>query len=499
MTSRRVRSVRWALIPATLVLLAAVPFAWRASFVLSAEPLKIGPETTYVTGPIKPDGSIDYPAALHERLSVDVKPEENAAILIDRAFGPSVISPELRSLYFSRIGAKPLPEQGDYVVTQTSFTQSKIKDAENPSELNGTILDELARATARPWTRADCPLAAEWLDANAAPLKLIEQASLRPKYYSPLVTKGGILEAESTVQNLREAARLLAARAMLRLGTNDFEGAWSDLLSCHRLARLAGQRPASLIYYLVAVALDAVAAGGDAALMGHGLSSNQARKCLADHARLPAMSSLSEVIDHCERLVALDGTQETCKSSGLDVNTMLRRMNQTYDDLVATLKQDSHAGRTAAIAVIEAELAKRAAAARQPLSIVAGLVSGRAIANSVSNTLLKLLMPAMLQANIAQSRTQVRSDLVRIGFALAACRADLGAWPSSLTELVPKYLDELPVDRFTGQPLLYVPRTDGFLIYSAGPNGRDDAGQTRGPNMEDDIPLEVGHPREVAR
>ena len=37
-----------------------------------------------------------------------------------------------------------------------------------------------------------------------------------------------------------------------------------------------------------------------------------------------------------------------------------------------------------------------------------------------------------------------------------------------------------PVDPFTGKPLEYRREGDGFLIYSAGPDGRDDGGSRDG-------------------
>lgn len=48
--------------------------------------------------------------------------------------------------------------------------------------------------------------------------------------------------------------------------------------------------------------------------------------------------------------------------------------------------------------------------------------------------------------------------------------------PASLSDLGPSYLQVVPVDPFTGQPLLYVRKPDGYVVYSAGVNRRDDNG-----------------------
>ena len=47
----------------------------------------ISKETTYVTGPLTKDGTIDYAAALHQRLSQGVTPESNANVLFWKATG----------------------------------------------------------------------------------------------------------------------------------------------------------------------------------------------------------------------------------------------------------------------------------------------------------------------------------------------------------------------------------------------------------------------------
>ena len=475
---------------------------WRVSVLFVGSKLEIGPETTFVNGPLTADGRIDYETALHERLSEGVTPDNNAAVLIDRAFGPAAISGpvaismSMRGRYFERLGIEPLPEQGDYVVTQTTFTQQKLDGVPDRAERQEEIFKELGRAQQRPWTEDECPLAAEWLAANEKPLELIEEATKRPRFYSPLVTSGQLLEGASNLQNLREAARLLVSRAMFRLGHDDIAGAWSDFLACHRLARLIAQQSQTLIEFLVAAAVDAVATAGDAALIAHGLSAEQARQCLTDHTALPARMPIADVFHLGERLVSLDAMQSTAGSAGFDFNVTMRRTNQVFDDIIAAMKLKGAQNRRDAFARLETDLKQRAQASRHPLRLVAGYVinSRKAISNSVSDTLVMLMVPAFTQAQIADDRTRIKSDLVRVGFALAAHRAELGGYPKELDALVPKYLEALPLDRMVDQPLRYVVRENGFLLYSIGANGRDDGGAMNGQQNQDDVSFEVPPP-----
>jgi hypothetical protein len=78
---------------------------------------------------------------------------------------------------------------------------------------------------------------------------------------------------------------------------------------------------------------------------------------------------------------------------------------------------------------------------------------------------------------------QIERNL-HVAFALAAYRADHARWPARLDELTPRYLPKVPGDVFSGGPLSWRPEKDGYLLYSVGPNGRDEDGRGR----EDDPP-----------
>src|SRR4029078_1861738 len=63
--------------------------------------ITISKETTYITEPLRPDGYPDYVAALNQRMSLGVTPENNAAVLLQKAFGPSEIPVALRADFFT--------------------------------------------------------------------------------------------------------------------------------------------------------------------------------------------------------------------------------------------------------------------------------------------------------------------------------------------------------------------------------------------------------------
>jgi hypothetical protein len=68
--------------------------------------------------------------------------------------------------------------------------------------------------------------------------------------------------------------------------------------------------------------------------------------------------------------------------------------------------------------------------------------------------------------------------LLQVALALELYRCEQGRYPRQLQELAGKYLPEVPPDRFRDQPLVYQVSPEMVLVYSVGPNGRDDAARS---------------------
>ena len=83
--------------------------------------ITISKETTYIIRPLREDGSVDYVAAINERCSKGVTPENNAAIPFWRAVGPKEIKKGIRKRYFELLGIPELPEKGEYLISIADF------------------------------------------------------------------------------------------------------------------------------------------------------------------------------------------------------------------------------------------------------------------------------------------------------------------------------------------------------------------------------------------
>lgn len=90
--------------------------------------------------------------------------------------------------------------------------------------------------------------------------------------------------------------------------------------------------------------------------------------------------------------------------------------------------------------------------------------------------LIRTLLPAIGAARNTAERNKAMIEAAQVGIALEQFRRAHGGYPTSLDELVPQFLDELPVDRITGGPLRYRIGDNGPVLYSVGADGDDDGG-----------------------
>jgi hypothetical protein len=501
--------------------LALVYAAWpgRSTFT-------VGPETTYVTGPLDAHGYVDYVTALNERLRGTITPEQNANVLIWRALGPRPEGGEMPPEYFTWLGIDPPPEQGDYLVSYTNYLKEHFKiDASLQRE---ELFDRQSRAMKWPWRAADEPELADWLKRSEKPLALLVEASRRPDYYNPLVpnrtpdwSSGLLSSLLPNVQRCREVAAALTCRAMLRVQERKFDDAWRDLLACHRLGRLLS-RGGSIIELLVGYAIEKIVSTAEVTFLDYAkLTSDQILARAADWRKLPPISTLAEKIDLTERFMMLDtmmltmeqGTpfleslstdrRPTAKDRSarlftrdLNWDPALRNAKTWYDRFAAALRLQDRGARETELADIIADIKDLRRQTGNPAAIGRALVGGpSARGERIGNILIALMTPAIEKVQGAADRCEQIQRNLHLAFALAAYRRDNGKYPAVLADLAPKYLDAIPDDLFSGEPLVYRPSEMGYLLYSVGPNGQDDGGQTWDDEPRgDDITVRVPVP-----
>ncbi len=469
-------------------------------------PYTISKQTTWITEYVRANGAVDYVAALNARLSKGVTPENNAAIPLMKAFGANIIEEANREDYYKSLGVAA-PEDGDGSFKSFPlFVENHLasKGVGNDSDqARKSFTDQMEKALEKPWSCKDYPLMADWLDDNAEAAKLAHEASRRSKLYIPVVIEENepLLNLLLPVaQNLRELGRLLTARAMLAIEEGRIDDAQQDLLSCHRLASLLGQQ-STIIEVSVGYSIDSIAYRGDLALAQSEKAAKQLRNYLQELTKLPPLSNMVETIDSGERLFALDAicklailelNHETVGDFGLpdppiwhwlfiDWDFVLKRFNHKLDHLVAALQFPKYKLRTKILAHTETQTSP------PEFRLIWLMLESprRVISERLANKIQIALIPYVSYATEMETRAKTLRDFGMIALALAEYHGDHGSYPENLSDVSPTYLKTRPQDRFTGQPLKYKRQDIGYVLYSYGPNLKDDNGYSDGDGPDD--------------
>lgn len=510
-----------------LLCVAAAPLAAaETTRPVAAVKLQIGADTTYITAPLDADGYPDYVEAINERLSQGVSREENFWVLMWPAIGNAERS---REDYIAAVEQKL-----EVSIAREPRLQDPLQVAGlkwNTPE-GDRLKEQWDESLKRPWTADEFPEIARWLDANAQVLEEVHAACQRPKAYAPAVAGEDepfqlISILLPHVQALRGVARLLSARAMLRVGEGDVDGAWQDLLDLQRLAEHS-ERGWTLIEALVGYAIRSIALQPTAHWFAR-CELNQ-QELLARWIQLRPLlepAPMHRSID-TERFMYLDtvimlmsGRAKAREMAdvlgtgidwlddgpdsaggimrarrmlmqamlmGGDVNETLRYGNRMYDELIEALKPATHLERAALLKVIDERVAGDGALTRDAGALVRTyLFSSRQEVRTIpGRVMVGLLMPAITQVERAHTRTQAYAALLQATVQACVYRELEGTLPINLAELTEANFAGELLDPFTGD-LLRVRRDEtGLTIYSVGINGKDDGGRTYGEGVDVD-------------
>jgi hypothetical protein len=78
------------------------------------------------------------------------------------------------------------------------------------------------------------------------------------------------------------------------------------------------------------------------------------------------------------------------------------------------------------------------------------------------------------------NRAIAQERLLTAELAVRCYQSELGRMPPSLEQLVPKYLQQVPTDPFSGKAMIYHPQGTNWVLYSVGEDGVDDGGKRVG-------------------
>ena len=225
-------------------------------------------------------------------------------------------------------------------------------------------------------------------------------------------------------------------------------------------------------------------------------SAKEARRMLDDLSSLPEFTGVADSIDHMERIMFLDfviavSRGETDSESlrmmesdqrakyfhrvRIDWNVVLKKGNEFFDRVVAAVRVSDRAARQQAYTTINDDIAQleRDGSARSMLAAA----TNSAIRNEmVAGRLLSVNLGFVYYTMNAEDVANTNLTLARYAAALALFRAEHGAYPDKLDELVPGIFTTLPAGPFGANTFIFKPIGSGYLLYCTGPNGKDDGG-----------------------
>jgi hypothetical protein len=284
-------------------------------------------------------------------------------------------------------------------------------------------------------------------------MPLIEQAADAPDYvpdHDYTLPPQPFLEPYlQKVQQARAFARLLQYRADLLLAGHEREESLRNGLTLLRLDRHFQQEP-MLVAYLVSVAVQSMAVtqiagaleAGSVPAELHGQIDAELSKHLKSQAFVTTLIS--------ERAYGIDSFRNF---RGLGLPGYFKRDECDYLKRMA-----------AEIKIGAAPRYKTQSALEEMKANTQG-----------AGALTRLMSPALEAAREAQVRSLARLQCLSVLNALTRQDREDGATPPSLDDL--KLPDDIKLDPYNGQPLTIKRVESGWVVYSVGPNLKDDGGK----------------------
>src|SRR5207249_7607601 len=84
------------------------------------------------------------------------------------------------------------------------------------------------------------------------------------------------------------------------------------------------------------------------------------------------------------------------------------------------------------------------------------------------------------RAAVRHKRIIAHERLLAAELAVRCYQSEQGHSPTGLEQLVPKYIQHVPLDPFSGRPMNYRLQGTNWLLYSVGEDGVDDGGRPVG-------------------
>ena len=326
----------------------------------------------------------------------------------------------------------------------------------------------------RPGARVFSPAEQQALvRANAGVLKAVRGGFAQPFQAPPADDPGDRANAERKIEavgRFRTLARLLVLEGQVKAGRGDADAAANCYLDAVRLGHTL-PRGGAIIERLSGIACQATGR----AYLWPAVDSLSAPGARAAARRLEAIRARS--VPFADTLVQ-------------EKRVTLTSLLDTFDGGRAAAPGGGAPGAGAAAGAVflvypkrvifenmSAAMDREIAQARRPFGAKAAEAAADPARDPLSRTIMGIHRPVFAKARFTQVVSETQDALLAAALALRAYRAGRGAYPAALNELAPAYLGRIPGDPFApGKGLGYARQAGGYVLYSVGPDGKDDGG-----------------------
>ncbi|WP_417385698.1 hypothetical protein [Gimesia sp.] len=474
------------------------------------------------TSPVINDNLTGELRRLNATLSKGIAPRDNAVVILVKLFGTDVFEPALKKDSLDMLGIESVSAQSTRFQYVADYVKEHAENEAQAANLATQIQIGLVELANHPWQRSDNAAFADYLTENKEALDLFVAASELPKYYAPLLcsdTPSRLISASLAVEfRLKFVYRCLIARALLRVKEKDVDGAFRDLLACHRMARLLAAGSPFDVSIVKAHVIEAMTCQAETGLIESGiLSGSQAQQLLKLLLELPDITAPEVAADMGERAIIQQEIEllqtdresvvgffehggkdsssevEAFQNAKIQWDLAKKRADEIQDGVVQALSMHDKPrqqleqfqklndqyeqwlkGDEEPVAKEKPDAEDKPAPKFEEVFRSDPEGTSRWIGEAIAYS----LRTNCWQRKLTHSRGQNRKAMVLIGLALVVYRSQHETYPTALSELTPEILAEVPLDMFSHEPFQYT--RDGSKqarLTSWGANQANDAGK----------------------
>jgi hypothetical protein len=276
-------------------------------------------------------------------------------------------------------------------------------------------------------------------------------------------------------QPAREIASLLSFDALLRARDGDADGALDSCLAVLNAGRSIGDEP-TLVSLLVRIACQALAVQRLEQALAQGLPSGEALARVQAALEKEARPPLLLIAFRGERAALHRFMTQVEEGKASAEQPGARPQEISFREKVEHLLAFNSAPLAHAWMLHylnqAIEIAKRPPEEQQTaLQELEGTLQE-------APKVAKMVLPAIVKVREAYVRNLAQMRCAAVALAAERYRRQNDRWPAKLADLVrSRLLRKVPADPYDGRPLRYRKLKNGVVVYSVGPDGRDDGGK----------------------